>query len=112
MINTSSIFGLRGEANDAAYSAAKAGVVGLTRALAYEYAKSGVTVNSVAPVVVMTERVAKMPKAHLDRQLSRIPMGRFSSSSDVTRTIVFLLGPDAAFYTGQTFSPNGGELMN
>lgn len=111
VVNTSSIFGLRGERNDAGYSAAKAGVVGLTRALATEYADAGVTVNNVAPVVVLTRRVAKMPPEHLERQRQRIPMGRFSSESDVTRTIVFLLGPDAGFYTGQTFSPNGGELM-
>jgi NAD(P)-dependent dehydrogenase (short-subunit alcohol dehydrogenase family) len=111
VINTSSIFGLRGEKNDAAYSAAKAGVVGITRALATEFAADNVTVNNIAPVVVLTDRVAKMPKAHLERQLQGIPMGRFSTQSDVTRTVVFLLGPDAGFYTGQTFSPNGGELM-
>ena len=111
VINTSSIFGLRGSMNDSAYAAAKAGVIGLTRALATEYARHQVTVNAIAPVVVLTERVQRMPDAHLAGQLATIPLGRFSEKTDVTRTVTFLLSEDASFYTGQTFSPNGGDLM-
>lgn len=111
VVNTSSIFGIRGADYDAGYAAAKAGVVGLTRALATEYARHNVTVNNIAPVVVLTERVKKMPQEHLAGQLARIPLGRFSELADVARTFVFLLGPDGSFYTGQTFSPNGGDLM-
>jgi NAD(P)-dependent dehydrogenase (short-subunit alcohol dehydrogenase family) len=111
VINTSSIFGLRGQANDAAYCAAKAGVIGLTRALAVEYADRNIAVNSVAPVATLTERVAKLDPSHLDDQLQRIPMGRFSEVSDVTAAFHFLLSPGAAFFTGQVLSPNGGDWM-
>lgn len=111
VVNTSSIFGIRGCANDAGYAAAKAGVVGLTRALATDFGPKGITVNCVAPVVVLTERVRKMPADHLEVQLSRIPLGRFSEPTDVTRTFLFLLSDDGGFYTGQTFSPNGGDTM-
>ena len=111
VINTSSIFGLRGVDTDAPYAAAKAGVVGLTRALATEYGRHNVTVNAIAPVVVLTERVRRMPREHLDAQLARIPLGRFSTERDVNATTLFLLGDGGAFYTGQTFSPNGGDTM-
>ncbi|MBB1482608.1 SDR family oxidoreductase [Tessaracoccus sp. MC1865] len=111
IVNTSSIFGIRGADYDVHYSAAKAGVVGLTRALATELARSNITVNCVAPIVVLTERVKKMPEEHLAIQKARIPLGRFSSEQDVTGTVLFLLGERGAFYTGQTFSPNGGDTM-
>lgn len=111
VVNTSSIFGIRGASNDVGYAAAKAGVVGLTRALATEYAVHNVTVNCLAPVVVLTERVKRMPAEHLEAQRALIPLGRFSNPTDVTRTVTFLLGDDGGFYTGQTFSPNGGDTM-
>jgi 3-oxoacyl-[acyl-carrier protein] reductase len=111
VINTSSIFGLRGSPRDAAYCAAKAGVVGLTKSLALEYASAGVLVNNVAPVATLTERVAKMPPEHLSGELARIPLGRFSEPSDLSSTFMFLLSEASAFYTGQTFSPNGGDWM-
>ncbi|MFC5064812.1 SDR family oxidoreductase [Actinomycetospora atypica] len=109
VVTTSSIVGIRGNANQAAYSAAKAGVVGLTRALAVEYAPHQVTVNAVAPGAVMTDRVRGYDPAHLQEQLDRIPLGRFAEPTDVTRAITFLLGPDAGFFTGQVLSPNGGD---
>lgn len=111
VVNTASIFGIRGAANDVGYSAAKAGVVGLTRALATDFGPRNITVNCVAPVVVLTDRVRKMPAEHLEVQRQRIPLGRFSEATDVTRTFLFLLSDDGGFYTGQTFSPNGGDTM-
>lgn len=111
VINTSSIFGLRGQSNDAAYSAAKAGVVGLTRALAVEFAPSGVTVNHVAPVATLTERVAGLDPEHLQTQLAQIPLGRFSEVEDVTAAFRFLLEASSGFFTGQVLSPNGGDWM-
>lgn len=111
VINTSSVFGLRGSPRDAAYCAAKAGVVGLTKSLALEYAASGVLVNNVAPVATLTERVAKLPGEHLSGELARIPLGRFSETTDLSSTFLFLLSEAASFYTGQTFSPNGGDWM-
>jgi NAD(P)-dependent dehydrogenase (short-subunit alcohol dehydrogenase family) len=111
IVMMSSINGIRGSFHDAAYAAAKAGVVGLTRALATELARERITVNAIAPVVTLTDRVRNIPGLDLSRQLSTIPMGRVGEIEDVTRTISFLLGDGGAFYTGQTFSPNGGDVM-
>lgn len=111
VVNTSSLFGLRPEADDAAYSAAKAGVIGLSRALALEFASRQVAINCLAPGATLTERVRRMGEDHLGRQLARIPMGRFGTTDDLAHTIAFLLSENAGFYTGQVFTPNGGDWM-
>jgi len=111
IITMSSIFGIREEKWEAAYSAAKAGIIGLTRSIAMEFATHNITANALAPVMTMTPRVAALPQEFQKLQLSKIPMGRYGTVEDVVGTIRFLLSEAGSFYTGQTFSANGGDTM-
>jgi NAD(P)-dependent dehydrogenase (short-subunit alcohol dehydrogenase family) len=111
IITMSSIFGIREEKWEAAYSAAKAGIIGLTRSIAVEFATHNITANALAPVMTMTPRVAALPEEFQKLQLSRIPMGRYGTVEDVVGTIRFLVSEAGSFYTGQTFSANGGDTM-
>jgi NAD(P)-dependent dehydrogenase (short-subunit alcohol dehydrogenase family) len=111
IVTMSSIFGIREQQWEAAYSAAKAGIIGLTRSIAAEFAPHNITANAIAPVMTMTPRVAALPKEFQQMQLARIPMGRYGTIEDIVGTIRFLLSEAGSFYTGQTFSPNGGDTM-
>jgi NAD(P)-dependent dehydrogenase (short-subunit alcohol dehydrogenase family) len=111
IINISSIIGEAGNIGQANYSAAKAGLFGLTMSLAQETARKGITVNSVAPGYISTEMVAAVPQEALDKVIARIPVGRLGEAEEVARVVEFLADPDSAFITGQVYSVNGGQYM-
>ena len=112
IINIASIVGETGSAGQGPYAAAKAGIIGLTKTWAREYASRGLTVNAVSPGVIATDMTAaEMPEARKKELLRSIPLGRIGSSDDVAHAVVFLAGPNAGYITGQVLRVNGGLLM-
>ena len=111
VINISSINGQKGQVGQTNYSAAKAGVIGFTKALALENAKKGVTVNCVAPGYIDTEMVQAVPAKVLEGIISQIPVGRLGSGEEIADTVSFLVGERAAYVTGTTLSLNGGQYL-
>ena len=112
IINISSINGQKGQVGQANYSAAKAGELGFTKALAQESAKSGITVNAVCPGYIATEMVKAVPKEVLDKNiLPLIPLGRLGEPEEIARCVVFLASDDAGFITGSTLTANGGQYL-
>ncbi len=111
IVNISSDAGLMGDANRANYAAAKAGMIGLTKAVAREFAASGITVNAVAPGVIDTEMIAAMPEAKRDKQLALVPLRRFGQPREVADLVAFLASERAAYITGQTIAIDGGLRM-
>ncbi len=110
IINMASISAQVGFFGQANYSAAKAGVVGLTKVLSKELASRRITVNAVAPGVVLTEMGQSIPEAARQQMLSQIPLGRFGTPEDIAGAILFLCSPLADYITGQTLHVNGGWL--
>ncbi|MCL4164410.1 UNVERIFIED_CONTAM: hypothetical protein GTU68_027361 [Idotea baltica] len=112
IINISSINGQKGQAGQANYSAAKAGDIGFTKALALEGAKKGITVNAVCPGYIGTEMVKAVPEKVLNEHiLPHIPVGRLGEPEEIARAVTFLASDDAGFITGSTISANGGQYM-
>jgi len=112
IINISSINGQKGQMGQTNYSAAKAGVIGFTKALAQETARKGITVNAIAPGYINTEMVAAVPQDVLEKSIiSFIPVGRLGEAEEVARCVVFLAADDAAFVTGSTLTVNGGHYI-
>ena len=107
----SSMWGQVGASCEAAYSAAKAGVIGLGRALAKEVGPSGVTVNCVAPGVVETDMMAGFSAEDKAALAEETPVGRLGTPEEVARALVFLAGPDSDFITGQVLGVNGGLVI-
>jgi acetoacetyl-CoA reductase len=112
VINISSINGRKGQMGQANYSAAKAGLLGFTKAVAQENAARGITVNVIAPGYIATEMVAAMPKEVLDTKvLPLIPVGRLGGADEIARCVAFLAAEDAGFITGACLDANGGQYM-
>jgi acetoacetyl-CoA reductase len=112
IITISSINGQKGQFGQTNYSAAKAGEIGFTKALAQESAKAGITVNAICPGYINTEMVQAVPVAVLEKAiLPYIPVGRLGEPEEIARCVVFLASDDAGFITGSTLSANGGQVM-
>ena len=112
IINISSINGQKGQAGQANYSAAKAGDIGFTKALALEGAKKGITVNAVCPGYIGTEMVKAVPEKVLNEHiLPHIPVGRLGEPEEIARVVTFLASEASGFITGSTISANGGQYM-
>ena len=112
IINISSINGQKGQAGQTNYSAAKAGELGFTKALAQEGARSGITVNAICPGYINTEMVQAVPKDVLEKSiLPLIPIGRLGEPEEVARCVLFLVADDAGLITGSTLTANGGQVM-
>ena len=111
IINISSLNGQKGQMGQSNYSAAKAGIIGFTKALAQENARKGITVNCVAPGYINTEMVAAVGEKVLAAIIAQIPVGRLGKSEEIAKCVAFLASDDAGFITGATLSANGGQYL-
>jgi len=112
VINISSINGQKGQMGQANYSAAKAGELGFTKALAAEGARAGITVNAICPGYINTEMVQAVPRDVLEKSiLPQIPIGRLGEPEEIARCVVFLASDDAGLITGSTLTANGGQYF-
>ena len=109
IVNIASIAGKEGNPNASAYSASKAGVIGMTKSLAKELAKSNITVNAVTPAAVRTPIFDQMPQTHIDFMLSKIPKGRFGTVDEMASLICWLASEECSFSTGAVFDASGGR---
>ena len=110
IVNISSVVGIRGNPGQANYAAAKAGLIGFTKAVAREVASRNVTVNAVAPGFITTGMVEELSEDTQKQILDKIPMGRFGSAEDVSQAVLFLCGDGASYITGQVITIDGGLI--
>jgi 3-oxoacyl-[acyl-carrier protein] reductase len=111
IINISSVVGVMGNAGQANYVASKAGLIGLTKAVARELASRNITVNAVAPGFIQTEMTEALPEKTRQEMLAQIPLGRFGTPEEVAQAVAFLADDAAGYITGQVIHVNGGMLM-
>ncbi|SCW87728.1 acetoacetyl-CoA reductase [Ancylobacter rudongensis] len=112
IVNISSINGQKGQMGQTNYSAAKAGEIGFTKALAQEVAGKGITVNAICPGYIATEMVLAVPKEVLEKNIiPQIPVGRLGEAEEIARCVVFLADDAAGFITGSTLAANGGQYL-
>jgi 3-oxoacyl-[acyl-carrier protein] reductase len=112
IVNITSVVGASGNAGQANYAAAKAGVAGMTRALGRELGSRGITVNCVAPGFIATDMTDALPEAQQQALLSQIALGRLGTSEEVAHAVAFLASPEAGYITGVQLHVNGGMFMN
>ncbi|MGB3387234.1 MAG: acetoacetyl-CoA reductase [Pseudaminobacter sp.] len=111
VITISSINGQKGQFAQANYSAAKAGDIGFTKALAQEGARNGITVNAICPGYIATDMVMAVPEKVRESIIAQIPVGRLGEADEIARCVVFLASDDAGFITGSTITANGGQYF-
>lgn len=111
IINISSVVGVLGNPGQVNYVAAKAGVIGLTKASARELASRGITVNAVAPGFIETDMTDKMPEGAREQMITQIPLSRLGQPEDIAKAVRFLASDDASYMTGQTIHVDGGMYM-
>jgi 3-oxoacyl-[acyl-carrier protein] reductase len=111
IVSITSVVGLTGNAGQANYAAAKAGIIGFTKSLAREVGSRGITVNAVAPGFIDTDMTRALPEAQRTALNSQIPLGRLGQPADIAAAVAFLCSPDGAYITGETLNVNGGMHM-
>lgn len=111
IINISSMNGQKGQFGQSNYAAAKAGMIGFTKSIAYELANKGITANAVCPGFIKTEMTSAMPEEILDAEVKKIPVGTMGEPADIANMVAYLASEEAKFVTGATMSVNGGQYM-
>jgi len=109
LLHVASIAGKEGNAGMTAYSASKAGLIGLVKSMAKDYAETGITINALAPAVIQTPMVDQLPQATVDYMTEKIPMRRLGTLTEIAAMIAWIVSPECSFSTGFTFDLSGGR---